>query len=96
MLLRPLEQFVEHRLERPRALVPLSDRALEVFGALLILTPSLAAFGALLLIGIMIGATVTHLFVIGGTAVPALLLLALSAIVAYAKRGQLASLGRML
>lgn len=70
--------------------------ALEVLGALLILTPSLAAFGALLLIGVMIGATVTHLFVIGGTAVPALVLLALSAIVAYAKRGQLASLGRML
>jgi hypothetical protein len=62
----------------------------------LILTPSLAAFGALLLIGIMIGATITHLFVIGGTAVPALVLLALSAIVAYAKRGQLASLARIL
>lgn len=70
--------------------------ALEVLGALLILTPSLAAFGALLLICIMIGATVTHLFVIGGTAVPALVLLALSAIVAYVKRGQLASLARML
>ena len=70
--------------------------ALEVLGALLILTPSLAAFGALLLIGIMIGATVAHLFVIGGTAVPALVLLALSAIVAYVKRGQLASLARML
>jgi putative oxidoreductase len=70
--------------------------ALEVLGALLILTPSLAAFGALLLIGIMIGATITHLFVIGGTAVPALVLLALSAIVAYVKRGQLASLARIL
>jgi len=70
--------------------------ALEVLGALLILTPSLAAFGALLLIGIMIGATITHLFVIGGTAAPALVLLALSAIVAYAKRGQLASLARIL
>jgi uncharacterized membrane protein YphA (DoxX/SURF4 family) len=69
---------------------------LEVLGALLILTPSLAAFGALLLIGIMIGATITHLFVIGGTAVPALVLLALSAVVAYAKRGQLASLARIL
>jgi putative oxidoreductase len=70
--------------------------ALEVLGALLILTPSLAAFGALLLIGIMIGATIAHLFVIGGTAVPALVLLALSAIVAYVKRGQLASLARIL
>ena len=69
---------------------------LEVLGAFLILAPSLAAFGALLLIGIMIGATITHLFVIGGTAVPALVLLALSAIVAYAKRGQVASLAKIL
>ena len=65
--------------------------ALEVFGALLILVPSLAAFGALLLICIMIGATLAHLFVIGGSPVPALVLLALSAIVAYAKRGQIAA-----
>ena len=66
--------------------------ALEVLGAILILTPSLAAFGAVLLICIMIGATITHLFVVGGSAVPALVLLALSAVVAYAKRGQIASL----
>ena len=65
---------------------------LEVLGAILILTPSLAAVGAVLLICIMIGATVTHLFVVGGSAGPALVLLALSAIVAYAKRGQIASL----
>lgn len=65
---------------------------LEVLGALLILTPSLAGVGALLLICIMIGATVTHLFVIGGSAVPALVLLALSAVVAYARRIQIALL----
>jgi uncharacterized membrane protein YphA (DoxX/SURF4 family) len=70
--------------------------ALELLGAFLILTPSLAAFGAVLLICIMIGATVTHLFVVGGSAVPALVLLALSAIVAYAKRDQIASLARHL
>jgi putative oxidoreductase len=63
---------------------------LEVLGALLILTPSLAGFGAVLLMCIMIGATVTHLFVIGGSAVPALVLMALSSIVAYAKRIQIA------
>ena len=66
--------------------------ALELLGAILILTPSLVAFGALLLICIMIGATVTHLFVIGGSPVPALVLLALSAIVAYARRDQLAKI----
>ncbi|MBR1193615.1 DoxX family protein [Bradyrhizobium sp. AUGA SZCCT0169] len=70
--------------------------ALELLGAFLILTPSLAAVGAVLLICIMIGATVTHLFVVGGSAVPALVLLALSAIVAYAKRDQIASLARHL
>ncbi|MES2196044.1 MAG: DoxX family protein [Pseudomonadota bacterium] len=69
---------------------------LELLGALLILTPSLAAFGALLLIGIMTGAIITHLFVIGGSPVPALVLLVLSAVVAYARRGQFASLARNL
>ncbi|HEY0912937.1 MAG TPA: DoxX family protein [Bradyrhizobium sp.] len=63
---------------------------LELLGAVLILVPSLAAFGAMLLICIMVGATLMHLLVIGGSPVPALVLLALSAIVAYAKRGQIA------
>jgi putative oxidoreductase len=70
--------------------------ALELLGAILILVPSLAAFGAMLLICIMVGATLTHLFLIGGSAVPALVLLALSAIVAYAKRDQVASLAKIL
>ncbi len=65
---------------------------LEVLGALLILTPSLTGIGAVLLTCIMIGATVTHLFVIGGSAVPALVLMALSSIVAYTKRIQIALL----
>jgi putative oxidoreductase len=63
--------------------------SLEVLGALLILTRLLAGFGAMLLICIMIGATIMHLFVIGGSPVPALVLLALSAIVAIAKREQM-------
>ena len=66
---------------------------LELLGAVLVLVPSLAAFGAALLICIMIGATLMHLLVIGGSPVPALVLLALSAIVAYARRGQI---GRVL
>jgi uncharacterized membrane protein YphA (DoxX/SURF4 family) len=63
--------------------------SLEVLGALLILTRLLVGFGAMLLICIMIGATIMHLFVIGGSPVPALVLLALSAIVAIAKREQM-------
>lgn len=66
--------------------------SLELLGAVLILIPSLAAFGGVLLSCIMIGATFTHLFVIGGSPVPALVLLVLSAIVTYAKRNQLGSL----
>ena len=66
--------------------------SLELIGAVLILIPSLAAFGGVLLSCIMVGATFTHLVVIGGSPVPALVLLALSATVAYAKRSQLGSL----
>ncbi|HEX7925342.1 MAG TPA: DoxX family protein [Bradyrhizobium sp.] len=62
--------------------------SLELLGAVLILVPPVAAFGGLLLSCIMIGATITHLFLIGGSPVPALVLLTLSAIVAYAKRSQ--------
>jgi putative oxidoreductase len=63
---------------------------LEIMGAILLLSPRKAVFGALLLICIMVGAVITHLFVIGGSAVPAIVLLALNAVVAYAERGQAA------
>jgi putative oxidoreductase len=63
---------------------------LEIMGAILLLLPQKAALGALLLICIMIGAVITHLFVIGGSPVPAIVLLALNAVVAYAERGQIA------
>lgn len=69
---------------------------LEVMGAILLLLPRKAAFGALLLICIMIGAVITHLFVIGGSPVPAIVLLALNAIVAYAKRDQITLLAETL
>ena len=62
--------------------------SLELLGGVLILVSPVAAFGGLLLSCIMIGATITHLFLIGGSPVPALVLLTLSAIVAYAKRSQ--------
>ncbi|MDB5502259.1 MAG: DoxX family protein [Tardiphaga sp.] len=65
--------------------------SLEIFGAILLLLPQKAVYGALLLICVMMGAIITHLFVIGGSAVPAIVLLALSAVVAFAGRGQIAS-----
>ena len=66
--------------------------SLELIGAILILLPPVVAFGGVLLSCIMVGATISHLFVIGGSPVPALVLLTLSAIVAYAKRSQFALL----
>jgi putative oxidoreductase len=69
---------------------------LEIMGAILLLLPQKAALGALLLICIMIGAVITHLFVIGGSAVPAIVLLVLNAVVAYAERGQIALLAETL
>lgn len=64
--------------------------SVEVIAAVLLLTPRLAVFGALLLIPTMIGAVVTHLFIIGGTSMPAIVLLAGSSAIAWVRRHQLA------
>jgi putative oxidoreductase len=62
---------------------------IEVVSALALLVPSLAVFGALLLIPTMVGAIATHLFVVGGSpAMPIILLIASIAIV-WARRDQL-------
>lgn len=59
---------------------------LEVSGAVLLLVPALASVGALVLAFVMLGAIVTHLFVVGGSPVVPLVLLTVLAIVAYARR----------
>jgi hypothetical protein len=65
---------------------------IEVVAALLLLVPRLALFGALLLVPTMIGAVLTHLFIVGGSAaVPAVLLVATSAI-AWLRRPQILAL----
>ena len=66
---------------------------IEVAGAVTLLVPALAPFGALLLLApTMIGAIATHLFIIGGSpAVPALLLAA-SLAIAWARRDQFAAI----
>lgn len=64
--------------------------ALEVSGAVLLLVPGFAAIGAVELGGVMLGAILTHLFVVHTPpTAPATLLLLLAAVV-YARRGQLA------
>lgn len=60
--------------------------ALEVLGAVLLLVPALAGAGALLLVGVMLGAVATHLFIIGGSPAMALVLLVVVATIAYARR----------
>jgi putative oxidoreductase len=55
----------------------------ELAGAIGLLVPRLAGLAASCLALLMLGAVGTHLFVIGGNAVPALVLLAASATVAY-------------
>ena len=67
----------------------------EVSGAALLLVPRLAAFGGLMLAVTMVFATLTHLFVIGGNPAPAIVLFAITATIAWARRAQLgAVLGR--
>ena len=62
-----------------------------VLSAVALLVPSWAAFGALLLIPTMAGAVFTHLFIVGGSPVPATVLLTGSLAIAWARRDQLAS-----
>ena len=67
----------------------------EVSGAALLLVPRCAALGGLLLAATMVVATLVHLFVIGGNPAPAIVLFAITATIAWARRAQLgAVLGR--
>jgi putative oxidoreductase len=59
--------------------------AIEVVSAALLLVPSLAFFGAALLVPTMVGAIVTHLFIVGGNPSPAIFLLATSSAIALMK-----------
>lgn len=60
--------------------------SVEVLGVLLLLVPATGLLGALLLGGTMVGAVLTHLFVIGGTAIPAVVLGLLCAFVVWRLR----------
>lgn len=55
----------------------------ELLGVVLLLVPRTGFFGGLWLGGAMVGAVATHLFLIGGSAVPAMVLGALCATVVY-------------
>ncbi len=64
----------------------------EIAGGLLLITPRLAALGGLLLAVTMVFATATHLFIIGGSPAGAIVLLLVTATLAWMRRGQVRAL----
>jgi putative oxidoreductase len=65
---------------------------LEVLGAGLLVVPAVAGLGAMVLAAVMAGAVLTHLFVIGGSPLMPIVLLAVLGVVAYARRDRTAGL----
>jgi len=61
-------------------------RGLEVICAILLLVPSTVGIGAALLTATMAGAVATHLFIIGGSPLPAIMLLLITSVVAWHRR----------
>jgi putative oxidoreductase len=55
---------------------------IEVGGAILLLVPSLARFAAAALAATMVGATLTHLVIVGGNPAPAIVLLVVTTTIA--------------
>jgi putative oxidoreductase len=69
---------------------------IEVASAILLLIPRLTPVGAALLVSTMTGAVLTHLLLIGGSPVPALVLLCFAAIILWGRFGILkAWLGKL-
>jgi putative oxidoreductase len=62
---------------------------IEVVSAVLLLIPRLTPVGAALLVCTMAGAVLSHLVVIGGSTVPALVLLCLAALILWGRFGTL-------
>ena len=66
--------------------------SLEVLGALLLIVPGKTAFGAVLLACVMAGAVVAHLTVLHTAPTAPLVLFALTALIAWGRRSQVAGL----
>jgi putative oxidoreductase len=64
---------------------------LELAGAVLIVVPRTKFFGAVVLSMVMVGAVLTHLFILHNAPTAAAVLLALAGIVAWGRRGELRS-----
>jgi uncharacterized membrane protein YphA (DoxX/SURF4 family) len=59
---------------------------LEVVGAILLLIPRTSGLSALMLAGVMAGAVMTHLFIVGGSPLGAIILLVVTTAVAWGRR----------
>src|SRR5882672_4001259 len=59
---------------------------LEVAGALLLVIPRTSGLGALMLAGVMTGAVVTHVFIVGGSPLMAIILFVVTVVVAWGRR----------
>ena len=59
---------------------------LEVAGAFLLLIPRTSGLGALMLAGVMVGAFLTHVFIVGGSPLMAIILLVVTGVVAWGRR----------
>jgi putative oxidoreductase len=66
--------------------------ALEVAGAFLLLIPRTSGLGALMLAGVMVCAVLTHVFIVGGSPLGAIILLVVTGIVAWGRRRRTMSL----
>ena len=66
--------------------------AIELAGAVALLIPRLAVFGALTLLGVMIGATITHLVHGESQVITTLIVMALLAIIVYVRRSNISHL----
>jgi putative oxidoreductase len=60
--------------------------SLEVAGAILLLVPRTSGLGGLLLVGVMAGAIITHLFIVGGSPLMAIILLVVTTVIAWGRR----------
>ena len=65
--------------------------ALEIAGAVGLFVPALAPFAALLLAAVMTGAILTHLFIVGGSPLPAIVLLLAALTIAWLRKPQISS-----
>src|SRR6476660_2411840 len=60
--------------------------SLEVGGAILLLIPRASGLAALMLAGVMVGAVITHIFIVGGSPLGATILLIVTGLVAWCRR----------